>query len=367
MTPVLESVTLDKPVPQGSKIGILGGGQLGRMLALAGGELGFDVHIYEPEADCPAGRVAAHCTTAAWDDLGALGQFASGVDVLTFEFENVPAASLAHVAALKPIRPGIQSLELTQDRLVEKDFINQQGFATAPYAPIDCVADLEVAVARLGPVGILKTRRFGYDGKGQIRLNKDSELGQIWQDIKGQAWIFEGFVDFAFEVSVILARGRDGHIAAFDVTQNVHRAGILSTSTVPATLSPSQGRAALDHATALATALGHVGVLAVEFFVTRDGALIVNEIAPRVHNSGHWTQDGCNVCQFQQHMRAVAGWPLGDPVRHAAYIQMTNLIGEDGNDWQAFASAQDTFLHLYGKRDARAGRKMGHVTKIVRS
>jgi 5-(carboxyamino)imidazole ribonucleotide synthase len=359
MIPVLDGLA------QGSKIGILGGGQLGRMLALAGAELGFDVHIYEPEADCPAGRVAAHCVTSPWDDLTALGQFAAGVDVLTFEFENVPAASLAHVAAIKPIRPGIKSLEQTQDRLFEKNFINGLGLTTAQFAQIDKLADLKAAVGQFGPAGILKTRRFGYDGKGQIRLNADSDHGQIWNDIKDQAWIFEGFVDFAFEVSVILARGIDGAIAAFDVTQNVHRAGILHTSTVPSVLNPAQAQSALAQAIAIAQALDHVGVLAIEFFVTPAGGLIVNEIAPRVHNSGHWTQNGCSACQFQQHIRAVAGWPLGDPARHASQVEMTNLIGDDMAAWQDLASAQGTFLHLYGKREIRAGRKMGHVNRIA--
>lgn len=359
MIPVLEGLA------QGSKIGILGGGQLGRMLALAGAELGFDVHIFEPEADCPAGRVAAHLVTAAWEDLPALGQFAAGVDVLTFEFENVPAASLAHVGATKPIRPGIKSLERTQDRLVEKNFIKGLGLTTAQFAQIDTRADLETAVRQFGPVGILKTRRFGYDGKGQIRLNADSDPDQIWNHIKDQAWIFEGFVDFAFEVSVILARGIDGAIAAFDVTQNVHGAGILRTSTVPCRLNLAQIQSALIQSTTIAQALDHVGVLAIEFFVTKEGGLIVNEIAPRVHNSGHWTQDGCNVCQFQQHMRAVAGWPLGDPARHSSRVEMTNLIGKDANAWQDLAKAQGTFLHLYGKREIRAGRKMGHVNRIA--
>lgn len=351
-------------LPPGSRIGILGGGQLGRMLALAGAQLGFDVHIFEPEADCPAGRVAAHCVTAPWGDLTALGQFAGDVDVLTFEFENVPAASLAHVAAIKPIRPGIKSLELTQDRLVEKKFLNELGLATAPYRPIDSLADLAGAVDQLGSVGILKTRRFGYDGKGQIRLNADSDHDRIWNDIKDQDWIFEGFVDFVCEVSVILVRGSDGAIAAFDITLNVHRAGILHTSQVPSPLLPPQVQSAVAQATTIAQALDHIGVLAVEFFVTKESGLIVNEIAPRVHNSGHWTQDGCNVCQFQQHMRAVAGWPLGDPARHASTIEMTNLIGADIQAWQELAAQPGTYLHLYAKRDTRTGRKMGHVNRI---
>jgi 5-(carboxyamino)imidazole ribonucleotide synthase len=353
-----------RPLEQGATIGILGGGQLGRMLALAGAKLGFDVHIYEPEADCPAGRVAAHHVTAPWGDLAALAGFAAGVDVLTFEFENVPAASLAHVAALKPVRPGFKSLELTQDRLVEKNFINGLGLATALFAQIDNIDDLRAATARLGADGILKTRRFGYDGKGQIRLNSDSDLAAVWTPIADQAWILEGLVDFACEVSVVLARGSDGAIAAFDVTENVHIGGILHTSNVPASIGGATATQALAQATKIAGALEHIGVLAIEFFVTKAGDLIVNEIAPRVHNSGHWTMDGCNACQFQQHMRAVAGWPLADPVRHVSQIEMTNLIGDDVNSWPTLAAETGAFVHLYGKRQARAGRKMGHVNRV---
>jgi 5-(carboxyamino)imidazole ribonucleotide synthase len=360
----LAKIHVPKTLQQGGKIGILGGGQLGRMLALAGAELGFNVHIYEPEADCPAGRVAAHCVTAPWDDLDALGAFARSVDVVTFEFENVPAASLAHVAAITPIRPGINSLEFTQDRLVEKQFINGLGLATAPFAAIESENGLREALVGLGPDGILKTRRFGYDGKGQIRITQASDLTETWNNISGQDWILEGLVDFAFEVSVILARGLEGQVAAFDVTQNIHVGGILHTSNVPSSLNESQSQRALAHATEIATALDHVGVLAVEFFVTKSGELIVNEIAPRVHNSGHWTQDGCNACQFQQHIRAVAGWPLGDPTRHAAQIEMTNLIGEDVVQAHGLAREAGAFLHLYGKREARKGRKMGHVNRI---
>jgi 5-(carboxyamino)imidazole ribonucleotide synthase len=358
MIPVVEAL------PQGAKIGILGGGQLGRMLALAGGELGFDVHVYEPEADCPAGRVAAHCVTAAWDDLTALADFARSVDIVTFEFENVPATSLAHVAAITPIRPAIKSLELTQDRLTEKRFINSLGLATAPFAAVDTAEDLTAAIARLGPNGILKTRRFGYDGKGQVRLNAQSDLKTIGKELGAQTWIYEGLVEFNCEVSVILARSLTGQMAAFDVTRNIHVSGILHTSTVPSGLDLDVQSAALAAATQIANALDHVGVLAVEFFVTDERALVVNEIAPRVHNSGHWTQDGCNTCQFQQHMRAVAGWPLGDPTRYATQIEMTNLIGGDIATWPRLAAEKATYLHLYGKRDARTGRKMGHVNRV---
>jgi 5-(carboxyamino)imidazole ribonucleotide synthase len=253
---------VSKILQQGGKIGILGGGQLGRMLALAGAELGFDVHIYEPEADCPAGRVAARCVTAPWDDLDALGAFARGVDVVTFEFENVPAPSLAHVAAITPIRPGVKSLELTQDRLVEKQFVHSLGIDVAPFAQVDSLADLTTAVARFGVDGILKTRRFGYDGKGQVRLDKDSVLSDVWDQMGFDAWIFEGLVDFACEVSVILARGIDGSVAAYNVTQNVHKSGILHTSSVPALLDNSLIQLAIELASEIARALDHIGVLA---------------------------------------------------------------------------------------------------------
>jgi 5-(carboxyamino)imidazole ribonucleotide synthase len=353
------------PLRAGGVVGILGGGQLGRMLALAGAELGFDVHIFEPEADCPAGRVAARCVTAPWDDHDALADFAARVDVLTFEFENVPVESLAFLASLKPIRPGAKSLELTKDRLVEKRFINSLGLATAPFQAVDTPADFRHALKALGPNGILKTRLMGYDGKGQIRVKPGSDLTAIEAQLGETKWIYEGLVDFACEASVILTRSEDGLIAAYDVTRNVHVDGILNTSTVPAGLKDNLEASARAQAEAIAEGLGHIGTLAVEFFVTSDATLIVNEIAPRVHNSGHWTQDGCNVCQFQQHMRAIAGWPLGDPVRHAKGIEMTNLIGEDVLAWQELAGAPATFLHLYGKRDVRAGRKMGHINKIA--
>jgi 5-(carboxyamino)imidazole ribonucleotide synthase len=350
-------------VEAGGKIGILGGGQLGRMLAIAGAELGFDVHIYEPEPDCPAGRVA-HCTTARWDDLDALGRFAQSVDVLTFEFENVPATSLAHAGALAPIRPGLKSLELTQDRLIEKRFLTDLGLNTAPFTDIACVDDIRTALRDLSPNGILKTRRFGYDGKGQIQVSTQNDLTALEEDMARQAWIFEGLVDFDCEVSVILASSQDGEVRAYDVTQNVHRRGILHTSNVPAIIDQALQAKAIGQATKIAQALGHIGIMAVEFFVTKQAQLVVNEIAPRVHNSGHWTQDGCNTSQFAQHMRAVAGWPLGDTTRHARAVEMTNLIGEDVAAWRDLSAQDGTFLHLYGKREVRAGRKMGHVNRV---
>lgn len=353
---------LDRLAP-GSTIGILGGGQLGRMLAVAAAELGFDCVVYEPEADCPAGRVAARCVTAAWDDYEALGAFAACVDVVTFEFENVPAGSLAFLAERAAIRPGLKSLQLTQDRLVEKHFIQSLGLATAPFAACDSQDDLERAVSIIGVPAILKTRTLGYDGKGQFRLSQASDAAEAWAVLGGRPAILEGLVPFEREVSVILARAVDGGFAAFDVTENVHQGGILRTSTVPAQIKDSIGVKAVEAATKLAAALDHSGVLAVEFFVLGD-KLLVNEIAPRVHNSGHWTQDGCAADQFQQHIRAVAGWPLASTKRHAPRVVMTNLVGTDVEAWAELAGQPDTFVHLYGKRAARDGRKMGHVVRL---
>lgn len=356
------TATLDRLAP-GSTIGILGGGQLGRMLAVAAAELGFDCVVYEPEADCPAGRVAARCITAAWDDQEALAAFADCVDVVTFEFENVPAPSLAFLEKRAIIRPGLKSLQLTQDRLVEKQFIQGLGLETAPFAACDTLEDLDGAVAAIGLPAILKTRTLGYDGKGQFRLSQPSDAAEAWAALGGTPAILEGFVPFDSEVSVILARAVDGSFAAYDVTENVHQGGILRTSTVPAQVSDPLGDQAVAAAAQIAEALDHIGVLAVEFFVVGEG-LVINEIAPRVHNSGHWTQDGCAADQFQQHIRAVVHWPLASTKRHAPNVVMTNLIGKDVDAWADLAGQPDTFVHLYGKRAVRDGRKMGHVIKI---
>lgn len=356
------TATLDRLAP-GSTIGILGGGQLGRMLAVAAAGLGFDCVVYEPEADCPAGRVAARCITAAWDDQEALAAFADCVDVVTFEFENVPAPSLAFLEKRAVIRPGLKSLQLTQDRLVEKQFIQGLGLETAPFAACDTLEDLNGAVAAIGLPAILKTRTLGYDGKGQFRLSQPSDAAEAWAALGGTPAILEGFVPFDREVSVILARAVDGSFAAYDVTENVHQGGILRTSTVPAQVSDPLGDQAVAAAAQIAEALDHIGVLAVEFFVVGEG-LVINEIAPRVHNSGHWTQDGCAADQFQQHIRAVVHWPLASTKRHAPNVVMTNLIGKDVDAWADLAGQPDTFVHLYGKRAVRDGRKMGHVIKI---
>ncbi len=356
-------ITEHNRLAPGSTIGILGGGQLGRMLAVAAAQLGFDCVVYEPEADCPAGRVAAKCFTAAWDDQEALAAFAACVDVVTFEFENVPAPSLAFLAERTSIRPGLKSLQLTQDRLVEKQFIQGLGLETAPFAACDTREDHDRAVATIGVPAILKTRTLGYDGKGQYRLSQPSDAAEAWAALGGQPSILEGFVPFDREVSVILARAMDGRFAAFDVTENVHQGGILRTSTVPAQISEALGDQAVAAAAQIAAALDHIGVLAVEFFVVGEG-LVINEIAPRVHNSGHWTQDGCAADQFQQHIRAVAHWPLASTKRHATHVLMTNLIGNEVEAWAELSGQPDTFVHLYGKRAVREGRKMGHVIRI---
>ncbi len=353
---------MTEPLPPGSCIGILGGGQLGRMLAVAASRLGLRTHIYEPGADCPAADVAHSCTTAAYDDDAALAAFAASVDVITYEFENIPTTALDLLETLRPIRPGRTALATSQDRLVEKQFLQGLGLAVAPFAAVDSLADLQAAVARIGPPAILKTRRMGYDGKGQARIMQAADADAAFADIAGAQAVLEGFISFSHEVSVIGARGADGSIACYDPGQNVHEAGILRTTTVPAKLTPSQRTDAVLIAAKILNALGYVGVMGVELFVTAHG-LIVNEIAPRVHNSGHWTQNGCVIDQFEQHIRAVAGWPLGDGSRHSNVV-MENLIGADVLRIPALAKT-NVALHLYGKAQAKPGRKMGHVNRVT--
>ncbi|MDF3415622.1 5-(carboxyamino)imidazole ribonucleotide synthase [Sulfitobacter sp. M57] len=352
------------PLPLGSTIGILGGGQLGRMLSVAAARLGFKTHIFEPGANPPAGHVADTITTAPYEDAEALRRFAAACDVVTFEFENVPTAALDLIEAQVPIRPGREALRISQDRLTEKEFLQGLGLTVAPFADVADAPAMAAAVAQIGAPSILKTRRFGYDGKGQARLRTPDDADQAFTDMNGAPAILEGFVDFTHEVSVIAARSPAGDVACFDPGENVHRDGILHTTTVPATLNASQRMDAVLLAANILNALDYVGVLGVELFVTRQG-LIVNEIAPRVHNSGHWTQNGCSVDQFEQHIRAVAGWPLGDGSRHADIV-MENLIGDDMDRVPELAAQKDTALHLYGKAEVKAGRKMGHVNRITR-
>ncbi|MCE8553654.1 5-(carboxyamino)imidazole ribonucleotide synthase [Ruegeria pomeroyi] len=355
---------MSEALKPGARIGILGGGQLGRMLSVAAARLGFVTHIYEPGANPPAGQVADRVTTAGYDDAAALAAFAASVDVITYEFENIPTEALDILEAHRPIRPGREALRVSQDRLTEKSFLRDLGLMTAPFADVTDLASLEAAIGEIGTPAILKTRRFGYDGKGQARLKSPGDAAPALADMEGAPAILEGFVQFTHEVSVIAARGLDGQVACFDPGENVHRDGILHTTTVPARLSAAQRTDAVLLAARILNALDYVGVMGVELFVTPAG-LIVNEIAPRVHNSGHWTQNGCAVDQFEQHIRAVAGWPLGDGQRHADVV-MENLIGADMDRVPELATERDLALHLYGKAEAKPGRKMGHVNRIRR-
>ncbi|MFT6675397.1 MAG: 5-(carboxyamino)imidazole ribonucleotide synthase [Sulfitobacter sp.] len=352
------------PLALGSTIGILGGGQLGRMLSVAAARLGFKTHIFEPGANPPAGHVADAVTTAAYDDHAALRAFAQTCDVVTFEFENVPTEALDLIETLVAIRPGREALRISQDRLTEKTFLQGLGLAVAPFADVPDAEALQAAVATIGTPAILKTRRFGYDGKGQSRLRSPQDAQTALADMAGAPAVLEGFVDFTHEVSVIAARSPLGDVACFDPGENVHRDGILHMTTIPARLSAAQRMDAVLMAAKILNALDYVGVLGVEIFVT-DTGLVVNEIAPRVHNSGHWTQNGCTVDQFEQHIRAVTGWPLGDGSRHAD-IEMENLIGDDMDRVPDLMKERDCAVHLYGKAEVKAGRKMGHVNRIKR-
>lgn len=337
-------------------IGILGGGQLGRMLSVAASRLGLRCHIYEPGA-APAGDVAWRITNAPYEDQDALRAFADSVDVITYEFENVPTSALDLLERVRLIRPDRRALAVSQDRLTEKTFLNDIGLTTAPFADVPTQADLPAAIAAIGRPSILKTRRLGYDGKGQVRVG-DGPVG--WT---GAPSVLEGFVDFSAEISVIIARNADGQVAAFDPGLNLHQGGILRTTTVPCGLPGKVTTDAVLIAARIANALDYTGVMGVELFVT-PGGLIVNEIAPRVHNSGHWTQAGCAVDQFEQHIRAVAGLPLGDGKRYADVV-MENLIGDDVDRVPELLKSADTQVHLYGKGAPRPGRKMGHVNRIT--
>ncbi|MRX50307.1 5-(carboxyamino)imidazole ribonucleotide synthase [Paracoccus sp. S-4012] len=351
---------MTEALPPGSVIGILGGGQLGRMLSVAASRLGYRCHIYEP-GPAPAGDVAHRLTTAPWEDEGAMRAFAASVDVVTYEFENVPAAALDLIETVAPVRPGRRALVVSQDRLDEKDFLSGLGLAVAPYARVDGAEDLAAALAHHGE-GILKTRRFGYDGKGQLRLAPGDDPVAAWGQM-GVPAVFEGLVRFSGEISVIVARGADGRVAAYDPGLNLHEGGILRTTTVPCGLPERVTTDAVLLAGRIVNALDYVGVMGVELFVTRQG-LVVNEIAPRVHNSGHWTQAGCVVDQFEQHIRCVAGLPLGDGRRHADVV-MENLIGDDMDRVPELLATPGCQLHLYGKAETRPGRKMGHVNRIA--
>jgi 5-(carboxyamino)imidazole ribonucleotide synthase len=351
----------------GATIGILGGGQLARMLALAAAPLGLRCHVYSPERDSCAFDVVHASTCAAYEDEHALARFANAVDVVTYEFENVPAKTAAFLAKRKPVLPDPKVLETTQDRLIEKDFLSKLAIPTAPYAPVHSATQLAEAVAKIGLPAVLKTRRLGYDGKGQAKIAEGGDPMSSWRLVQCAPCILEGFVDFEREVSVVAARARDGRVECFEVTENEHRDHILKISRVPAKVTPSVAVQARRIAVRIARAFDYVGVLAVEMFVLRKGrgrAVLVNEIAPRVHNSGHWTIDGASVSQFEQHVRAVAGWPLAKPVRLGRRVEMINLIGAEVNDAARWLTVPGAAVHLYGKGEARPRRKMGHVTRV---
>jgi 5-(carboxyamino)imidazole ribonucleotide synthase len=352
---------LEAPLKPGGIIGILGGGQLGRMLAMAAARLGLNTCIYNDENHAPAFQVTPLQVAAPYEDQNTLRGFAEICDVITFEFENIPAATIEFLSTLKPVRPGAKALGHTQDRFIEKSFVTSIGLATAPFFDVTSADAARTAFAKLAGNGILKTRRFGYDGKGQAKVSSPDQTTKAFESFKNAPAILEGLVDFSFEASVIAARGADGSFAAYDPPENEHENHILRRSSVPGRLTKAQSDEAKMMARKIAEALDYVGVLAVELFVTRDGSLLVNEIAPRVHNSGHWTIEACQCSQFEQHIRAVAGWPLGDPTRHADAV-MENVIGAEADAWESLA--RSGALHLYGKKQAKLGRKMGHVTRL---
>jgi len=347
----------------GATIGILGGGQLGRMLAQAAARLGFKCHVFAPSPDSPAFDVVHRVTCADYSDTQALDRFAADVDVVTYEFENVPAAAAAFLSARVAVLPDTAVLATTQDRLAEKNFIAALGIGTAPFAAVDVASDLAAALERIGRPAVLKTRRFGYDGKGQATIRDGTAPQNAWREVGGQPCILEAFIPFAREVSVIAARAWDGSVESFDVTENEHHHHILKVSRVPAALPNATAQEARRIAETIAQKFAYVGVLAVEMFVLADGDLLVNEIAPRVHNSGHWTLDGASVSQFEQHVRAVAGWPLAKPIRRGR-VEMINLIGNEVAEYRSWLAVPGAAVHLYGKTAVRPGRKMGHVTRV---
>ena len=352
------------PLPPGSTLGIVGGGQLGRMLALAAARLGFDVAVLERDGDSPAGRVAAHCIVGAYTDRVALEQLAALASVVTYEFENVPAQAVETLRDLGvETAPGAQALAVAQDRVAEKQFLNANGAPTVAFTAADTADEAMGAAAVMGTPLLMKTRREGYDGKGQRWVEHAADAAAVFEALGGVPVILEAPADFVRELSIIAARGRDGATAISPLAENHHEHGILRRSLAPARVSPALAEQAERIAARILKGLDYVGVVGIELFELRDGRLLVNEIAPRVHNTGHWTQDGCEVDQFEQHIRAVAGWPLG-PTRAIARVEMLNLLGDEAGAWAKLAHEPETRLHLYGKRDAKPGRKMGHVNKL---
>jgi len=370
----VNGVSTFQPVKPNGCVGILGGGQLGRMLALAAARLGLRAHIYCPEEKCPAAEVSSAYTVGAYTDEKNLAAFASSVDVITYEFENVPAQTVRILTALgRDVAPGGNALAIAQDRLKEKEFVQEVGGQTPLYHPVDDLASLAEGLQITGRPAILKTRHLGYDGKGQTRIGvKTDDLPRAWEGAIEYAWnevgakpsILEAFVPFEREISIIAARNRGGEVALYEPSENQHRDGILHRSVVPAAIGTQTHEAAQVLTTTMLEALDYVGVIGVEFFVMKDGSLLVNEFAPRVHNSGHWTEAICEISQFEQHIRAICGWPLGVPSRHSDGV-MENLIGDEVNRWHDIIEEAGAVLNLYGKREARPGRKMGHVTQIL--
>ena len=355
---------MNGPLPPNSTIGIVGGGQLGRMAAMSAARLGYRCNILTPEEDSPASQVSSRTFLGDYEDPALLRSFAESVDVITFEFENVSAEGLDLLASIRPVYPSPAVLRISQDRCAEKTFLNEAGVATAPWLAIRSRADLHAAVARVGLPGLLKTTRGGYDGKGQALMRSVSDINRVWEGLNPKPLIFEHLVTFEREISVIVARGIDGGAVAFDTMENHHRDGILSETRAPARITPDVADRATSIALHVAEALGLVGLLAVEMFADADGVVLVNEIAPRPHNSGHWTIDACPASQFELHIRAVAGLPLTPAIRHSDAV-MINLIGpEEVANWSQILATPGLVPHLYGKTDARPGRKMGHVTKL---
>ncbi len=361
-----EPARRSEPLPPGSTIGILGGGQLGRMLAMAAAKLGLRTHVYCDEPRCPAFDVSALHTIGDYVDLDRLTAFAATVEAVTYEFENVPVEAAHHLENLVPVRPGPLALEVAQDRLVEKRFISDLGVPVAPFARVDDASDLVAGLKEFASPAILKTRRLGYDGKGQVSLAPGDDPAAALAAIGHVPAVLEQRLSFTCEVSLLVVRGAGGQTAFYDIPQNTHSDGILRRSVVPSPLGPAEADLARDMARSIAEALNYVGVLAVEMFYMGSGSdtpLRVNEIAPRVHNSGHWTMDACPIGQFENHIRAVACWPLGTTERHSD-AEMVNLIGKDVKAWPEIAAEPGALLHLYGKREPREGRKMGHVNRL---
>jgi len=350
-------------ISPGGHIGILGDGQLGRMMAIAAAEMGYFVHIYGPEKDSPAAQVSHRSTVASYSDRDALSAFAKSVDVVTLEFENIPTETVDFLSGIVPVRPGAKVLEITQDRLLEKSFINSLGIGTAIFSNVESMEELIQAVRQVKTPAILKTRRLGYDGKGQVKITGVNDLDKVWADMNNTPSILEGLVSFKMEISVIVARNPAGEIAAFCPVENRHKNHILDVTLAPADVPDWLAEKAVEIAEKIAMKLDLVGMIAVEMFVTKDNQILVNELAPRPHNSGHWTIEGCATSQFRQIIRAVCGLPLGDPTRHSNAV-MTNLIGDDVQRWGTLLEDPENSLHLYGKAEARDGRKMGHVTRL---